>query len=81
MIGKTHFKVEQYETYCDQVANSSNWGGQVELEALANALEVPIDVFSATEKVLRMGSQFDEPSLCLSYVNCYLIFDCDQLSL
>jgi OTU domain-containing protein 6 len=41
------------------VANSSDWGGQLELRALAMALQVPIHVFSAENDVIRMGEEFE----------------------
>ena len=50
--------IELYGAYCDRVANSSDWGGQLELRALAMALQVPIHVFSAEGDIIRMGEEF-----------------------
>lgn len=36
-----------YEAYCALVEGSAEWGGEVELRALASALRVPIEVWSA----------------------------------
>jgi OTU domain-containing protein 6 len=64
---------EAFEIYCDRVANTADWGGQLELRALACALRTPIEVFSAESDVLVMGGEFvDEddasaPKLQLTY--------------
>ncbi|GMF22743.1 unnamed protein product [Phytophthora fragariaefolia] len=47
-----------FATYCDRVANTADWGGQIELRALACALRTPIEVFSAEGDVLLMGGEF-----------------------
>ncbi|TMW63621.1 hypothetical protein Poli38472_002562 [Pythium oligandrum] len=51
---------ELYMDYCDRVANTSDWGGQLELRALACALTTPIHVFSAESDVISMGDEFEE---------------------
>jgi len=38
---------DQFEAYCDQVENSKCWGGNIELQALSYALQLPIKVFQA----------------------------------
>lgn len=64
---------DAFATYCDRVANTADWGGQLELRALACALRTPIEVFSAEGDVLVMGGEFvnedDEsaPKLQLTY--------------
>ncbi|EEY57257.1 uncharacterized protein PITG_11090 [Phytophthora infestans T30-4] len=64
---------DAFETYCDRLANTADWGGQLELRALACALHTPIEVFSAEGDVLVMGGEFvsedDEsaPKLQLTY--------------
>ncbi|DBA01207.1 TPA: LOW QUALITY PROTEIN: hypothetical protein N0F65_002342 [Lagenidium giganteum] len=47
-----------FEEYCDRVANSSDWGGQLELRALSSVLENPIHVFNAESDVIVMGDEF-----------------------
>lgn len=47
-----------FDEYCDRVANTSDWGGQLELRALACALETPIHVFAAESDVIVMGDEF-----------------------
>ncbi|CAK4235631.1 unnamed protein product [Aphanomyces euteiches] len=61
---------DQFEEYCKRVEESSDWGGQIELRALAQALEFPIEVHSATTDVIKMGEEFSkigEAPLRLSY--------------
>ncbi|KAI9908779.1 hypothetical protein PsorP6_003134 [Peronosclerospora sorghi] len=59
--------------YCNRVATTADWGGQLELRALACALRIPIEVLSAKGDVLMMGREFvneaDEnaPNLQLTY--------------
>lgn len=60
-ISLGHFTVslaELFEEYCDRVISTSDWGGQLELRALACALETPIHVFSAESDVISMGDEF-----------------------
>lgn len=60
-----------FEEYCERVVSSADWGGQLELRALACALETPIHVFSAASDVIAMGHEFDaagaRPPLQLTY--------------
>uniref|UniRef100_K3WEB1 OTU domain-containing protein n=1 Tax=Globisporangium ultimum (strain ATCC 200006 / CBS 805.95 / DAOM BR144) TaxID=431595 RepID=K3WEB1_GLOUD len=53
---------ELLEEYCDRVINTSDWGGQLELRALACALQAPIQVFSAESDVISMGDEFADQS-------------------
>ena len=48
-----------YNEYCAKVSSTAEWGGQVELTALVNALHVPITVFSHNSPPLVMGSDYD----------------------
>lgn len=50
---------ELFEEYCERVVSTSDWGGQLELRALACALQTPIHVFSAESDVIAMGQEFD----------------------
>ena len=38
---------EEFESFCERVASSKDWGGQLELRALSEALRMPILVFAA----------------------------------
>uniref|UniRef100_A0AAV1UHA7 OTU domain-containing protein n=1 Tax=Peronospora matthiolae TaxID=2874970 RepID=A0AAV1UHA7_9STRA len=64
---------DAFTTYCDRVVTTADWGGQLELRALACALRTPIEIFSAESDVLVMGSEFGNedqestPKLQLTY--------------
>jgi OTU domain-containing protein 6 len=55
---------------CSKIENTSEWGGELELRALAHALETPIRVFSVSHPI-EFGDQFAQPSLLLSYHKHY----------
>eukprot|EP00933_Yihiella_yeosuensis_P082851 TRINITY_DN96853_c0_g1_i1.p1 TRINITY_DN96853_c0_g1~~TRINITY_DN96853_c0_g1_i1.p1 ORF type:complete len:318 (+),score=110.36 TRINITY_DN96853_c0_g1_i1:92-1045(+) len=56
---------EDFNGYCDRVENSADWGGELELRALADTLKVRIEVFRAdSAQPLVLGESFgngDEP--------------------
>ncbi|CAI5746605.1 unnamed protein product [Peronospora destructor] len=64
---------DAFTSYCDRVATTADWGGQLELRALACALQIPIEVFAAEGDVLVMGGEFvneddaSAPTLQLTY--------------
>ena len=55
--GELNSETSTYEEYCRKVASpiSAVWGGQLELLALAHALQKPIFVFDAMQPVIRMN--------------------------
>ncbi|KAI9906801.1 hypothetical protein PsorP6_016344 [Peronosclerospora sorghi] len=67
--------------YCNRVATTADWGGQLELRALACALRITIEDFSAKGDVMMMGREFideaDEnaPKLQLTYHLHYSTLD------
>jgi OTU domain-containing protein 6 len=62
----------RYEEYCKKVENSSEWGGQVELRAIANALQRPIRIFQNGQLIV-MGEEFskEDNMLSISYHRNY----------
>ena len=62
---------EEYNSYCDTVQNTAEWGGQVELQALSESLEVPIEVWKATEAPLSLGSEYPGTPLRVSFHEHY----------
>ena len=62
---------QQFAEYCDNVANTSCWGGQLELRALVHSLQTPILIYSAEVNVptVEMGKEFETISkpLQISY--------------
>lgn len=68
MNTRVYFNTEKYREYCDKVANTNDWGGQLELQALSAALKVPISIFTADSSTLEMGEEYKPiPPLKLSY--------------
>lgn len=67
---------ESFDDYCEKVRNTAEWGGQLELRALAQALQETIVVVSAIGDDVVMGEEFrtdsDSPVICLSYHKHYL---------
>lgn len=61
------FTEEQYEKYCAKVANTTEWGGQVEILALSNVLKCPIKIIQATASPMTQGEDFEGPPLILTY--------------
>ena len=57
----------RWARYVSDVESTAAWGGQVELMALAKAIERPIEVFSATMPTVRMGEEFAGAALRVAY--------------
>ncbi|KAK3242933.1 hypothetical protein CYMTET_47404 [Cymbomonas tetramitiformis] len=49
---------ERYAAYCGAVRSSSEWGGQLELQALAHSLQRCIRVTSAHMPLVELGSEY-----------------------
>jgi OTU domain-containing protein 6 len=49
---------QQLEGYCNAIESTAAWGGQVELKALAQALQCCIKVHAAGTPLLEMGIEF-----------------------
>ena len=47
-----------WSTYLSDVESTAAWGGQLELQALATGLRVPIEVFTANAPSVTMGESF-----------------------
>lgn len=59
---------EQFEEYCNNVANTTTWGGQVELQALSNILKCGIHVIQSTlPSVITQGDEFKGTPLIITY--------------
>jgi OTU domain-containing protein 6 len=61
--------IADLQKYCEELRNTNNWGGQLELMALTNALRVPITVHVADAPDIVMGEQYldSTKTLHLSY--------------
>ena len=60
-----------YDNYVERVRSSADWGGHLELRALATALKRPVVVYSADAAPLRMGEEEDGEDILLSYHRHY----------
>lgn len=58
----------QLEAYCCEIEETAKWGGQVELQALAQALEKQILVYSVGMPVVNLGQEYKGESLRCSEV-------------
>lgn len=59
---------EEFDKYCFNVANTTNWGGQVELRALSHVVRRPITVIQADSPPLIMGEEYsDQDGLIIAY--------------
>lgn len=61
---------DAFEAYCAELEGTAAWGGQVELQALAQALQSHIQVFSVGLPVLELGEEFKSTGRTLRL--CYL---------
>lgn len=46
---------QEFEVYCDKIANTKTWGGHLELKALSNTLKVPIEIIQAEGTTIEIG--------------------------
>lgn len=68
--------VSSFDDYIDRVRNSSEWGGHLELRALAAALQMTIVIYSAQSSPLHIRDATSENSeetgeICLSFHKSY----------
>jgi len=57
----------EFQAYCNKMASTPAWGGQVELQALATVLKRPIEVIQAEGPAMVVGEQFQQKALVLTY--------------
>lgn len=59
---------EEFQKYCDDVRNTPAWGGQIEIKALSNVLNTPIEVLQATgPPTIQNEGNFIGPNLTIIY--------------
>lgn len=49
---------QQFDDYCSQVANSVQWGGEIELRALSHIFKIPIKVIQAEGSDITIGIEY-----------------------
>ena len=62
---------ETFFEYCHRMENTSDWGGELELRALSEVLENPIQIFCAETPPILMGEDQSGEPLKLSYHKKY----------
>lgn len=55
------------EHYCHVMESTSAWGGDMELRALSDLLETPIEIIQWQGAPIFFGTHFDKPPLVLTY--------------
>ena len=59
--------VNTYEDYCENIKNETVWGGQLELKALSDVLNVVIEVIQSEGSEIIIGNQSNTSSLIITY--------------
>lgn len=62
------YTAEEFEKYCNDVADTAAWGGQLELKALSQVLQLPIEVIQAESLSIIIGEEYDRPPITLIYM-------------
>lgn len=61
------FDKEQYVKYCDDIANTAAWGGQLELRAMSHIVQTPIHVVQADVPRIVVGEEYHGEPIILTY--------------
>ncbi|XP_062346129.1 deubiquitinase OTUD6B isoform X4 [Cinclus cinclus] len=59
---------EEFEKYCDDIANTAAWGGQLELRALSHILQTPIEVVQMDSPPIVVGEEYSGKPITLVYM-------------
>ncbi|KFO57243.1 OTU domain-containing protein 6B, partial [Corvus brachyrhynchos] len=59
---------EEFEKYCDDIANTAAWGGQLELRALSHILQTPIEVVQMDSPPIIVGEEYSGKPITLVYM-------------
>lgn len=62
------YTADEFEKYCNDVADTAAWGGQLELKALSQVLQMPIEVIQAESLSIIIGEEYDRPPITLIYM-------------
>lgn len=62
------YTADDFEKYCNDVADTAAWGGQLELKALSQVLQLPIEVIQAESLSIIIGEEYDRPPITLIYM-------------
>ncbi|XP_026202507.1 deubiquitinase OTUD6B isoform X2 [Anabas testudineus] len=59
----------EFEKYCSDVEHTAAWGGQLELKALTQVLNLPIEVIQADSPTIKIGEEYDGEPITLVYMH------------
>lgn len=62
------FTTDEFEKYCNDVAHTAAWGGQLELRALTHVLQLPIDVVQSDSPNIKIGEEYNSKPITLVYM-------------
>ncbi|NWI14298.1 OTU6B Deubiquitinase, partial [Crypturellus soui] len=62
------YSKEEFEKYCDDIANTAAWGGQLELRALSHILQTPIEVVQMDSPPIIVGEEYSGKPIILVYM-------------
>ncbi|XP_053102048.1 deubiquitinase OTUD6B isoform X2 [Hemicordylus capensis] len=62
------YSQEEFEKYCYDIANTAAWGGQLELRALSQILQTPIEVVQMDSPPIIVGEEYNRKPLTLVYM-------------
>ncbi|XP_030644908.1 deubiquitinase OTUD6B [Chanos chanos] len=62
------YTADEFEKYCSDVADTAAWGGQLELRALTQVLQLPIEVIQAESPTITIGEEYSKPPVVLVYM-------------
>lgn len=62
------YTADEFGKYCNDVADTAAWGGQLELKALSQVLQLPIEVIQAESLSIIIGEEYDRPPITLIYM-------------
>ncbi|CAF99401.1 unnamed protein product, partial [Tetraodon nigroviridis] len=62
------YTTDEFEKYCSDVEHTAAWGGQLELRALTQVLQLPIEVVQASSAAVKIGEEFDSEPITLVYM-------------
>ncbi|XP_061109410.1 deubiquitinase OTUD6B [Conger conger] len=62
------YTADEFEKYCSDVEDTAAWGGQLELRALSQVLEMPFEVIQADSPSIVIGEEYTNAPIVLIYM-------------
>ncbi|XP_040043865.2 deubiquitinase OTUD6B [Gasterosteus aculeatus] len=62
------YTTDEFDKYCSDVEHTAAWGGQLELRALTQVLQLPVEVIQADSATIKIGEEFDREPITLVYM-------------